>query len=62
MRDYDFGRGRTEPYSVQFNEAGRPKRAADWYRVNPHRLHLGIIGFDGIEPEQLEGIRQQLDL
>ena len=30
MRDYDFGRGRTEPYSVQFNEAGRPKRAADW--------------------------------
>ena len=62
MRDYDFGRGRTEPYWVQFNEAGRPKRAADWYRVNPHRLHLGIIGFDGIEPEQLEGIRQQLDL
>ncbi|MDE5624247.1 MAG: hypothetical protein K2I62_06540 [Alistipes sp.] len=62
LRDYDFGRGRTEPYSVQFNEPGRSKRAADWYRVNPHRLHLGIIGFDGLAPSEVESIRQRLDL
>lgn len=62
LRDYDFGRGRTEPYSVQFNEKGRPHAAADWYRVNPHRLHLGIIGFDGLAPEEVGDIRQQLDL
>ena len=62
LRDYDFGRGRTEPYSVQFNESGRPKRAADWYRVNPHRLHLGTIGFEGLTPGQVEDVAQTLDL
>lgn len=62
LRDYDFGRGRTEPYSVQFNEPGRPKRAADWYRVNPHRLHLGTIGFEGLTPGQVEDVAQTLDL
>ncbi len=62
LRDYDFGRGRTEPYSVQFNEPGRPKRAADWYRVNPHRLHLGTIGFEGLTPGQVEEVVQTLDL
>lgn len=62
LRGYDFGRGRTEPYSVQFNEPGRPKRAADWYRVNPHRLHLGTIGFEGLTPGQVEEVVQTLDL
>ncbi len=62
LRDYDFGRGRTEPYSVQFDEAGRQQEAADWYRANPHRLHLGTIGFDGLAPEAIDDIRQQLDL
>lgn len=45
LKNYNF-RGKEEPYSVQFNEDGRQKDAANWYRVNPHRLHLGIIGFD----------------
>lgn len=62
LRDYDFGRGRTEPYSVQFNEAGRQQQAANWFRVNPHRLHLGYIGFEGLAPEQVTGISQRLDL
>lgn len=62
LRDYDFGRGRTEPYAVQFNEPGRPQRAANWYRVNPHRLHLGTIGFDGLAPEAVSAVRQRLDL
>lgn len=62
LRDYDFGRGRTEPYSVQFNEPGRSKEAANWFRVNPHRLHLGYIGFEGLTPEAVCDIRQRLDL
>lgn len=60
--DYDFGRGHTEPYAVQFDEAGRRQAAADWYRVNPHRLHLGIIGFDGLVPDEIDDVRQKLDL
>lgn len=62
LKDYDFGRGRQEPYSVQFNEAGRNKDAANWYRVNPHRLHLGALGFAGLEPGQVKDINQTLDL
>lgn len=45
-RDYDFGRGRMESYSVQFNEPGRQQDAANWLRINPHRLHLGVVGFE----------------
>lgn len=45
-RDYDFGRGHMEPYSVQFNEPGRQQDAANWLRINPHRLHLGVVGFE----------------
>lgn len=45
-RDYDFGRGRMEPYSVQFNDPGRQQDAANWLRINPHRLHLGVMGFE----------------
>ena len=62
LKDYDFGRGRQEPYSVQFNEAGRNKDAANWYRVNPHRLHLGALGFADLKPEQVKDIDQTLDL
>ena len=62
LKDYDFGRGRQEPYAVQFNEDGRQKDAANYYRVNPHRLHLGIIGFDSIAPEQVADIDQRLDM
>lgn len=47
LKEYDFGHdGRKELYSVQLKEAGRSKEAADWYRANPHRLHLGILGFE----------------
>ncbi len=62
LRDYDFGRGHAEPYTVQFDEWGRRQRAANWYRVNPHRLHLGIIGFDSLAPNEIDDIRQKLDL
>ena len=64
LKNYDFGRGRLEPYSVQFNDAGRQKEAADWYRVNPHRLHLGIVGLelDNSEISDIQNINQDLDM
>lgn len=62
LKDYDFGRGRKEPYSVQFNEAGRQKEAANWFRVNPHRLHLGIVGFEEDDMNRISNMNQALDL
>ena len=68
LKNYNF-RGWEEPYSVQFNEPGRQRDAADWYRANPHRLHLGIVGMelagdDGnqVTADELKNIRQQLNL
>ena len=65
LKEYDFGRGKMEPYATQFNEKGRAQDAANWFRVNPHRLHLGIIGFElpeGTDISQIKDIRQTLDL
>ncbi len=62
LKEYDFGRGRQELYSVQFKEDGRQKDAANYYRVNPHRLHLGALGFKGMAPESLTDIDQTLDM
>ena len=68
LKDYNF-RGWEEPYAVQFNEPGRQKDAADYFRLNPHRLHLGYVGLelndaDGnkIEASQIENIDQKLNL
>ncbi len=64
LKDYDFGRGRLEPYSVQFNEPGRQHDAANYFRENPHRLHLGIIGLElpESEPHDLTNLNQTLDM
>ena len=69
LKEYDFGRGHKELYAVQFNEPGRQREAANWYRVNPHRLHLGTVGLelnheDGspVKVEELAAINQELDL
>jgi hypothetical protein len=64
LKEYDF-RGKPELYSVQFKDPGRQKAAADWYRVNPHRLHLGYIGFelgDEAAPSSIENLQQELDM
>ena len=61
LRPYDFGRGHEELYACQIRE-GRGLAASNWYRINPHRLHLGVIGFAGIEEDKLSGIDQTLDL
>lgn len=62
LREYDFGRGRTELYSTQIKDDERKKAACDYYRVNPHRLHLGALGFHGMDFNSIEGIDQTLDM
>lgn len=62
LRSYDFGRGHKEVYAVQVKEEGRGKKATDWLRVNPHRLHLGCVGFNFANPSEISGIDQALDL
>ncbi|WP_206082076.1 hypothetical protein [Maribellus sediminis] len=57
--------GREIPYAVQPKEEGRKKAASDYFRVNPHRLQLAGIGFefrDGVKPEQISAISQELNL
>lgn len=51
-------------YAVQegYTLTQRGKDAATWIRENPHRLHLGNIGFEGMAPEEIEGIDQTLDM
>lgn len=58
---FNFGRDRDEWYSCQF-KTGRQKEASDYLRSNPHRLHLGIIAFEGIQQEHLSQIDQSLHL
>ncbi len=62
LKEYDFGRGRTELYSVQFKEDGRNKKAAEYFRVNPHRLHLGALGFYNLDINSISDIDQTLDM
>ena len=61
--------GRQVPYTYAFSGTGRQAQASNWFRENPHRLHLCMIGFDlrkadGSEIKQtdLTNIRQTLDL
>jgi hypothetical protein len=63
LKSYNF-RGKEELYSVQFDKPERSKNAAEWFRVNPHRLHLGIIGFDFAETDfyAINNIDQKLNL
>jgi hypothetical protein len=65
LKEYDFGRGKKELYATQFKEEGRQQDAANWFRVNPHRLHLGIVGFDveeGTDIGQVTDVHQKLCL
>ena len=58
-----------EPYAVQFSEAGRSQEAANYFRENPHRLHLGLVGLDLLKPDgsnfnpgEISNIRQVLNM
>jgi hypothetical protein len=45
---------------------GRPAKGQEklvgWLRENPHRLHLGRIGFTGFNRDDISGVDQTLDL
>ncbi|KAA6348149.1 Xylan 1 3-beta-xylosidase [termite gut metagenome] len=67
-QNFDF-RGRPEPYAVQIYPPGRAHEASEWYRINPHRMHLGNVGLEladtnGIQSgaNAIGNIRQILDL
>ncbi|MDB0795796.1 hypothetical protein PL586_01395 [Phocaeicola vulgatus] len=65
LQEYDFGRGKLEPYAAQSKAEGRKKNAENWFRANPHRLHLGIVGLElpkEIRPSDLENVNQELDM
>jgi hypothetical protein len=64
-KEYDFGHGHKELYATQFNEPGRAKEAADWFRKNPHRLHLGCVGLalpEGTDYTAFTDVHQTLQL
>lgn len=62
-KEYDFGRGRLEPYATQIKGDKRKKAAGDWFRVNPHRLHLGTMGLSlGNNPSLVKQIDETLDM
>ena len=62
-KEYDFGRGHKEIYATQSSGDKRAQEAVDWYRVNPHRLHLGTIGLAlGTDPKAVSSINQTLDM
>jgi len=57
------------PESRDAEDYERRRKAHDWLRANPHRLDLGRIGLvlkkrngKQAQPEDLSGIRQELDL
>ncbi len=64
LKEFDFGHGHKELYSTQFNEECREQSASDWFRENPHRLHLGIIGFEwgSAKPDDITDSYQILDM
>ena len=61
---FDFGHGHRELYATETSQKGRAKDAANWFRSNPHRLHLGCIGLEmeGLKPTEIKNARQKLNL
>ncbi len=59
---------RLTPFETHGRKVGYPssstgqKELFDWLRENPHRLHLGRIGFVMGDAQEVSGIEQRLDL
>src|SRR5574344_886572 len=61
--NHDFHRGhKQELYAAQFKEAGRQKDASNYFRANPHRLHLGYIGLNLSDVNKISKVDENLDL
>jgi hypothetical protein len=73
-QSFDLGHGHQEIYAVEYKASklgadNRNVQATEYFRVNPHRLNLGLIGLDLIDHngkkialEELSNIRQELKL
>ncbi|WP_320018222.1 hypothetical protein [Labilibaculum manganireducens] len=68
LKTYNF-RGKDELYAVQSKTPGRAHDAANWFRKNPHRLHLGYIGLElshqdgsAVNSDDITDIHQELKL
>lgn len=60
--------GRQVPYTYAFSGKDRLGAASNWLRENPHRLHLGMMGFDlrhadgsAVGLSEIKAIRQVLN-
>ena len=62
LANHDFRRGHPEYYSLQIKQPERTRKAVDYLRANPHRLHLGTIGLDISDTSKIRGVNQTLDL
>lgn len=61
--------GRKVPYAIQWNESGRKQDAANYFRMNPHRLQLANFGFELLNADKskvevggIKNINQKLSL
>jgi len=68
LKNFDY-HGRPIPYDVQVKEPERSVGAANYFRQNPHRLHLGNIGLEMktaegklVTPDDIADLHQELDL
>ena len=66
LKEFDFGHhsGVKGTYSVENKDDERSREAASYLRANPHRLHLGCIGYDipASDTTLVESKGQELDL
>jgi len=69
QRTMNLGHGHSEVYAVEYKQGGRSQAATEFFRVNPHRLNLGIVGltFEGEDGKQLpleavKNLNQELQL
>ncbi len=50
LKNYDF-HGREIPLAVRWKFPERKRDAGEYFYKNPHRIHLGIIGLDFLNPD-----------
>ena len=72
-KSFDLGHGHPEVYAIEYKASKgddtRHVAATEYFRVNPHRLNLGVIGLDmktadgmKVELKDLTDIHQELQL
>ena len=63
LREMNLGHGHKEVYAVEYKQGGRQQQATDFFRVNPHRLNLGLIGLEILDANgKVVGINELTDI